>query len=335
MKKAVVHIGPHKTGSSYLQVCFTRYRDALRQRGIVVPAAWEQQGNVSHNGLVDAVREGGNLAGAAAVIAREFAAGGDTLLVSAEDLSTLPLEALHRLKSLLGESTVSIVYYVRRTSDILFSAWQEDVKQGNLFTFPEYFGLHLRNPEVSVFFNIEMRLRPFIEVFGKESIRIVAYSMLREQNIDLFAHFAQHLLKWHPVEPPPEPQELNKAGTPAEIELLRALNVIETLRNPDGAKNLRDRFDAVSKTLDLEKIYSAMSEHQKFMILSDAFPMISRFHKEQRQRYADNVVPPCPNEFFFRLVRKEIPFIAGDYLLRPGILEALYTAYEKLERIAT
>ena len=330
MKRAIIHIGPHKTGSSYLQVCFARYRDALRQRGIVVPAAWEQHGNVSHSGLVDAVREGGDLAAAAEVIAREFAAGGETLLVSAEDFSTLSAAELQRLKTLLGDSAITIVYYIRRTSDILFSAWQEDVKQGNLFTFPEYFGLHLRNPEVSVFFNLEMRLRPFIEVFGKESIRIVAYSMLRDNDIDLFTHFAQHLLKWHPVEPPPDPQELNKAGTPAEIELLRALNVIETLRNPSAPKNLRDRLDASRGSLDLEHIYVVMEAHQKFMVLSDAFPMISRFHKEQRQRFADNVVPPCPNEFFFRLVRKEIPFIAGDYLLHPGVLDALHTLHGQL-----
>jgi hypothetical protein len=330
MQKTIIHIGPHKTGSSYLQVCFSKYRQALQTRGIFVPADWEQHGNKSHNGLVDALRDGSNLDAAAAVLARGTEAGAHTALISAEDLSDLGAIQMQRLRDLLGESQVTIVFYVRRASDMLFSAWQENVKHGLKLTLPEFFGLNLRNPEVSTMFNFEMRLRACIEVFGVDRIRIVSYSALRDGGIDLFSHFAKHFLEWPVVEPAPEPVELNVAATPPEIELLRSLNIIEALRNPEQPRNLRDRLDAARATLDVEFLFAEMAKCQSFVVLNDGFPMLHRFQKEQRLRYAANVVQPCPAEFFFRLARKEIQYIGGDYMLRPGVLDALHGIYAQV-----
>jgi hypothetical protein len=329
MQKSVIHIGPHKTGSSYLQVCFARYRDALRLRGIIVPEVWEEHGNRSHTALVSALREGGDFAGAAEVVARASMEG-TTLLISAEDLSDLTVDELLRLKALLGDGETVIVYYIRRSSDLLYSSWQEDVKQGLTRTFPEYYGLHVRKPEESPAFNIETRLLPFVEVFGKSAIRLVAYSHLRDTGADLFIHFARHFLGWEQVEPPPEREELNVAGGPAEIELLRTVNVIETLRNPQNPRNLRLKFDEMRSELDAATILAAMEANRKILGMDDAFPMILGFHRELRERYTENVVPPCPAQFFFRPMYKEITYIGRDYMLRPGVVEALHALHGQL-----
>jgi hypothetical protein len=330
VQKTILHIGPHKTGSTYLQACFRQYRDALRARGVLVPAAWEHPGNASQTILVAALRDGGDLDGAKVTMEKIKAEGADTLLLSAEDLSTLGVVQLQRLRDLLGDSPVTIIYYVRRISDLMFSSWQEDVKHATSMTLPEYAYLHLRNPEVSLFFNLDIRLKAFIEVFGKESIKIVGYSALRDNTIDLFKHFALRFLNWPNVTPEPESREMNVAATPEQIELLRTLNQIEKLKNPERPQNLRVKLDSAFKDLDLTFLFGEMNASRKMLVFSDAFPMLARFHREQRQSYAANVVPPCPAEFFFRLARKEIPYIGGDFVLRPGVLEALHELHGKL-----
>jgi hypothetical protein len=322
--KTIIHIGPHKTGSSYLQACFRQYREVLRARGVVVPAAWESAGNAAQTVLVAALREGGNYESALKTMAEIRMEDAPTLLISAEDLCTLGAPAVQRLRDLLGDSDVTIVYYARRTSDLLFSSWQEDVKHNASMTFPEYVLNHVRNPQASLFFNLDVRLKHFIEVFGKDSIRIVGYSALRDNGIDLFRHFAQRILDWHNIEPEPQSREINIAATPEQIELLRSLNQIEKLKNPELPRNLRTRLDAAMKHLDLSFLFGQMAACRKIFVFSDAVPMFTRFHREQRQLYAANVVPPCPAEFLFRLARKEIPYIGSDFMLRPGVLEALH-----------
>ncbi len=330
MKKTVIHIGPHKTGSSYLQACFRQYRGALRARGIVVPAEWEHPGNAAQTVLVAALRDGGDLDGAVEVMARIRAEDAETLLISAEDLCTLGVVQVQRLRDLLGDCEVTVIYYVRRTSDLLFSSWQEDVKHTTSMTFPEYALAHLRNPEASLFFNIDVRLKSWVEVFGKDSIRIVGYSALRDNAIDLFKHFAHRFLKWPNVEPEPSAREINIAGTPEQIELLRSLNQLEKLQNPERPLNLRSKLDAALPHLDLTFLFAEMAACRKVFVFNDGFPFFARFHREQRQAYATNVVPPCPIEFFFRLARKEIPYVGGDFMLRPGVLEALHVVHERL-----
>jgi hypothetical protein len=324
LQKTIIHIGPHKTGSSYLQACFRQYREPLRARGVVVPAEWESPGNAAQTVLVAALRDGGNYEAALETMAKIRTGGAHTLLISAEDLCTLGTVPVQRLRDLLGDSEVTIVYYVRRTSDLLFSSWQEDVKHGTSMVFPEYVLHHVRNPEASLFFNVEVRLKPFIEVFGKDALRLVSYSALRDNKIDLFKHFAQHLLDWQNIEPEPQSREINIAATARQIELLRSLNQIEKLKNPEGARNLRAKLDAALLHLDLTTLFADMAACRKIFVFSDAFPMFARFHRDQRQAYAANVVPPCPAEFLFKLARKEIPYISGDYMLRPGVLEALH-----------
>ncbi len=330
MNKTIIHIGPHKTGSTYLQSCFRQYRDALRARGILVPDAWEHPGNGSQTVLVAALRDGGDFEGAKETMAKIRAEGAQTLLLSAEDLCTLGVVQLQRLRDLLGDTAVTIVYYVRRTSDLLFSSWQEDVKHTTSMTFPEYTLMHLRNPEISLFFNLDVRLKSFVEVFGKDSIRIVGYSALRDNAFDLFKHFALRFLDWPNVEPAPESREMNIAATPEQIELLRSLNQLEKLQNPEQPQNLRVKLDAAFKHLDLTFLFAEMTACRKNLVFNDGFPMLARFHREQRQAYAANVVPPCPAEFFFRLARKEIPYIGGDFMLRPGVLAALHDVHGKL-----
>jgi hypothetical protein len=255
MTKILLHVGPHKTGSSYLQACFSYHREALRERGIVLPAAWEHApGNPSHTGLVTALLNN-DLAGAKAVLEGAFAEGAETLLVSAEDLSVLPVEALQRLRCMLGAADVLVVFYVRRWTDLLPSVWQELVKQGKSMSLPEYFSLQMRNPEASNEINFELKLANLIDAFGQDSIRLVCFSALEDAGSDIFSHFARHFLGWWQAEPPAGAPRYNASRGVKEIELLRQLNVIEFAATGRKTADVRNKLDA-----------AAPSKHMRFVL---------------------------------------------------------------------
>ena len=145
MPDFVIHVGPHKTGTTYLQLSFKANRPALQQRGILYPAVWDYTaGNPSHLPLAQKLKAG-DRDGLAQDFATLLASGAKQVLISAEDLSNLEIPALQLLQSLVAGSAVKIVFYVRRWSELLPSSWQESIKQGQCWTLPEYMLLSLQN----------------------------------------------------------------------------------------------------------------------------------------------------------------------------------------------
>jgi hypothetical protein len=332
MNTALLHVGPHKTGSTYLQACFRHHRAALRARGVVVPAAWElAPGVASHARLAEAVREGGDLAQAAEILADAFADGGDTLLVSAERISGLDGAALRRLRGLLGGCAVTVVFYVRRWSDLLPSAWQELVKRGETRSFPEFLAANIRNPERSLYFNLDMKLQALVEVFGQENVRLVCYSVLRDASADLFDHFAQHFLGWPDAPTLPGAVDMNVSRTAEEIELVRRLNMIDIARTGAASAALRNSLDAASPAIDTSAVLAAMAGSRRTMLLSDAFPALQQLHRRLSAKYRAQIVAPAASELMFTPMRREIPYIADDYVMRRGAIDEIYRIYDRIK----
>jgi len=50
MTQFVIHVGPHKTGTTYLQEAFAHLRPYLAERGVHYPSLW---GGVAHYQLYD------------------------------------------------------------------------------------------------------------------------------------------------------------------------------------------------------------------------------------------------------------------------------------------
>jgi hypothetical protein len=330
MTKVLLHVGPHKTGSSYLQACFSYHREALRARGIALPAAWElAPGNPSHTGLVTALLNN-DLAGANAVLEGAFAEGAETLLVSAEDLSVLPVEALQRLRSMLGAADLLVVFYVRRWTDLLPSVWQELVKQGKSMSLPEYFSLQVRNPEASNELNFELKLANLIEVFGQDSIRLVCFSMLADSESDIFSHFSRHFLGWWQAEPPPGAPRYNASRGVKEIELLRQLNAIEFAATGRQSAHVRNKLDAAAPSKHTRLVLEAMEPHCRMLPFNDFLPVLTRMHRALYERFKLNVVRPNPPNMFFRPKKHPLPFVASDYLLQRGIVDALHEIHAEI-----
>ena len=135
MKRLILHVGTHKTGTSYLQLWLYRNRQALRSHGIAYPDFYMKMPNANHHGLADAIKLGQLDFHRAAEELSEITSSDKHVILSSETFSSL----FHRgrgdavaFSEAFGKFfSIGIVIYLRRQDEMLESAYAEIVKTGN------------------------------------------------------------------------------------------------------------------------------------------------------------------------------------------------------------
>ena len=200
MPRYLIHVGPHKTGSTYLQGRFHSTRAMLLGRGVMYPELWQGKDKYSHPELPRKLR-----AGADHELMDEFeflnSSDNDTVLISAEDLVGLSAANILTLRSLLGRASARVIFYCRRWSELLPSGWQELVKHGHTNTLPEFFSAHVVNAPGSNIINYGQALDRYAEHFGLKNISLVYIAISLMTMGDLFVHFCHNFLSG-PIPPP-------------------------------------------------------------------------------------------------------------------------------------
>lgn len=147
--RVVLHIGPHKTGSTFLQSLFARHREALREEGLAYPGH-----GINHNAAYlyfcdapqtehEMIRAGcHSVAAAKAHAARgrtqleaDLAACGDArILLSAEEFCRLSSAGIARLLAFLRPyGPVHVIAFARQAEALILSDAQEAIKGGLTF----------------------------------------------------------------------------------------------------------------------------------------------------------------------------------------------------------
>lgn len=126
MKKVILHIGVHKTGTSALQVFLQRNAKKLGKQGFFYKPTMREWPN--HNPLADAFRVDRD-AGLANRLLRNLMdeAGERTLLISSEMLSESQTD-IRRLLDILDGWQKTAIAYIRHPCDILIAAFGECVR---------------------------------------------------------------------------------------------------------------------------------------------------------------------------------------------------------------
>ncbi len=325
MTRFIVHIGPHKTGTTYLQTVLHTMRDALRARGVHVPAIWEAAPGVpSHMKLVSSIREGA-LAPIRAQLADMLANRFEYVVISCEALSRLTPAHIVQLRALLGSAPVTIVYYVRRATERLPSLWQERVKHGHRETLPEFLTEHLSRKDESELWDSFMIDR-YRNVFGAENIALVSYSCLIDSGIDIARHFINVILGLADLTIPPE-THLNVALSIFDTELIRALNAMHKVRGGETSPMMRGWLTDSRDQLDLAPVLNAMRQSTCSVMLDETEPPFLTASQALVAAYRSSLVPPRAVDACHTLSAIEISYICQDYLLDPAVLTRLQEIY--------
>ena len=138
-----LHIGLHKTGTTYLQNLFRANRSQLRDHGVEFTGAqgeppqslavWDLQGRRPQEA------EDKRMVGAWPALAEAINTCGHPIaLVSVEWLSLSTIKQVRRAVRSFPDSEVRVVVTVRDLGRVVVSGWQEDVKNDQTWTWPEF-----------------------------------------------------------------------------------------------------------------------------------------------------------------------------------------------------
>lgn len=132
-RRIILHLGPHKTGTTALQSFFSENRGLLQAHGLYYPVAGCVYGghhNLAWEILVDArfVRSCGGWTQLLEELNR-LPLGGPVML-SSEDFSLIPIARLSQFFYALAGMDITVVWIYRPLGDFLESLHAEEVKNG-------------------------------------------------------------------------------------------------------------------------------------------------------------------------------------------------------------
>lgn len=269
-RRLVLHVGPHKTASSYIQVNLYKVRRDLAKHGWCYPRVGMAGLNAHHDLAHNAENYLPNQAPHRDVLEKlgEAArANANNVVLSAEGFCRWKPIDFDRLADILGFESYELVYIVRDQLDLFPSFWAEEVKQGRSLGFAGRFAAEFADPMGSRFFNPMRDLNPLL---SRERARIhaVPYDSLKRLGIDIFEHLASAILGLGGV------TALHvlpvNVKYPIELtEFLRLMTLIHGQGQPSIGSDLRLRFTervSMGEQRELRKLVQENAAHARRVI---------------------------------------------------------------------
>ncbi len=250
--RVVLHIGPQKTGTSYMQSRFHHVRARLRRHGIAyhLPpenAALGSPGLSAQASDLGTLLLQGDVSRFAADVAAVRAQGMTCLLISTELLSKLRPEQIAPLGEIFAGDEVEVYSYCRRWSDRLPSNWWQQISTGLTVPFPQWWARVLSNGARSWLVNESLVWQRWAKLFGRGAVNILSYDALRAGGVDIAEDFLHQRLRWAGrLSPVPRRRDVRTMPAALEIEVIRRLN--------EQAAGLDVRLTAASRNAVLERL---------------------------------------------------------------------------------
>lgn len=331
MPRFVIHTGPHKTGTTYIQERLAELRPELASRGILYPSVW---GPVTHHKLYDMLAAPTPNAELEQQFCEVLATACHTVVISVEGLTLLPAEKVAYFRRLLGDADANVIFYVRSWADLLPSHWNEEVKGGRMvLTFPEYAYQRLHNPVSSSLINFSIGLTPYADIFGFGTLRLVSYDVLMRNQIDLFEHFASSFLNVSDL-PKQNRVRSNVSPSPMDAEILRVFSVMERERRGHAPPvrymwQMMDRYLQLRERLQGSKLFESVKRHMSSVVINENSDALRRLHNDLFDLFAQAMVPPRTQQrILFPARRAEVQYVRPDYLVIPGVVEQLHELHQ-------
>lgn len=326
MLKFVIHAGPPKTGSTYLQMSLRALAPKLRAAGVWYPDVWwTHPGHFNHAMLLHGIMSSQDEAFQDGF--RQFeASDAHTIVLSSEGFGGMRRNQLTRLRRLIGDHDCKVIYYCRRWSDWVPSQWQESVKAGRIETLPEACARIYRDPSQPPI-NFSMRLDWLTEIFGPESVQLISLSNLIDEKIDMANHFCDAVLGLPGIPPPDEGGRVNESRDPFMSELGRILNVLKITRGEEVAPRIAPLLIRFREHPDLrddvEKVLASMESSVATITLDDNLPPLRGVYNKLLTKYRGILINPGKADGLFEKRVRTVTYVRQDYLLHPGIPDTI------------
>ncbi|MDI7861444.1 hypothetical protein MRS76_05710 [Rhizobiaceae bacterium n13] len=231
----VLHIGPHKTATTYLQGNFYRNRARLLERGWLYPLTGERV-KIAHHDVSDypdRILDGTSKFNAELErIGNRAKSEGLNVLLSSEGFRRWRPKHFQKIRALLRADDLHIVYTIRDPLSTFHSFWAQQVKNGSTISLPELFEQHFRDPLNSHLVNPVQEIEPLLGQPGIE-LTVLLFDEMRRRKLDIFTAFMEQVLQIHDVAP--VSAETRNERLPIEMtEFIRAINPLAKLQPAKG-----------------------------------------------------------------------------------------------------
>ena len=327
----VIHIGPMKTASTYVQRCLVGAAAELAAQGVYVPRELAEPNAPSvHAPVLTAARTGEIPPDMRAIFAALNRSDHKIVLLTTEHFSGLRAPAIVRLRDMIDADRVTIAYMCRRWSDRLTSACYQKIFAGGVQALPEFVARLMGGEGDMTELDYSLVWERWANVFGRDAIKIVPLSNITDIGADIFARFCTDVLNIEQV--PVPPQKGRKAWAtpgPQETELLRALNVLNMQRAGKSGSAMFWGLQGQRAKRDLPALFAKMdASAQTFPLDDTAFYFDALYAR--LEAYADRLSSDADGPQMFTRQARAATYISPDVWLRAGLLGELQAMYEDI-----
>lgn len=234
-KKLFLHIGPHKTGTTYLQKILHDNFDCLLASGLHYPKKFINIMYGQHQ-LVEKI-----LTQPVEKLKEEIKLFPDmNHVISSENFDRLSVDGIKKVKDLFFNYDIQIIIYRRNYQNVLYSSWQEDVKHGGIKTFYEYAFSHLIKPYQSQIINLGALVKSYASVFGISNITMIDYDF-HANGCGIIKPFLK-IIDMENSNISIHNQMINKSLDIVDVEIIRGLNMLGAVDRIRKSSSIRDRY---------------------------------------------------------------------------------------------
>lgn len=318
MKKLYIHIGPHKTGSTYIQKSLFENRARLLEGGldypdILVGPQW------GHHKLVESVRNRDE-----ETILNFLSSIDKNCLISSENFENLNEKDIKFfLMNMHDQFELEIIFVKRAFSDLIISNWQESVKHGSDETWSSFVLSHILKPFKSIILNQLETVNLWKEYASK--VHILNYDSIKIKDEDLVDNLIQ-LMQVDISESISTKSQINASLNYVDVEIIRILNSLYIEQNSvsPGTK-IRD-FYLKNKRLGSDEIEASISIINNHLIdFSPADSWGISYFEKRFQNTFDNCKLDDESKRSFKLPKPSLIYF-------PEILQHCIALYENYKR---
>lgn len=282
MRRLYIHIGPHKTGTTYLQQCLFGARNALSERGVLYPSSglgeWQ-----AHHRLAFALKGRRDRKEAAEIPSKEretewiveevSRSDAAVVILSSEEFFSVRPDQIQYLASRFEGFDVKAVFYARRQDELFVSNYTQIVKTadnditGSIYSF-------LDKP---IRANRDLNMFKFVsnweQVLGRDNIVGRMYERRGDMLLDFFGEVVGE----------PGLAEIVRPAQPKMVNVSPTLEAIEVMRHvkeicPDVA--IRRRAYRM-----LSRIYAGGHDAGLLLSPADRFGILRRYNRHNRRLF--------------------------------------------------
>ena len=295
----VVHIGPRKTATTYLQQNLYRNRAELLARGWLYPVLAINAQNAHHEVVASLaqIKAGkGRLATSIRKAGKKASESGANILISSENFRKWKAADFRILGERFGQSEIRLAYTLRDPVDRMVSLWGEAVKNGKAPSLPAFVRKQLADPLKSASLNPLIELRPILAEPGLQ-LRVLDYEALKRSKTDIYQAFGLHILGLDDL----VPAKLTRSNESFPAGVLDYLRLLARTMDfdPSTAERLFWRqFLQCHSPAEIEAIAAAVgrSGAGETVRISREHAWYTALEEEIRQTIGSMIVPALPDD---------------------------------------